>query len=208
MIGLETLLVFVPIALALNITPGADMLFCLGQGAKSGARAGVVAALGIATGSFIHAVVAGLGLAAFLGAFPLAFEIVRWAGVAYLIFLAIQTLRSPSNIAAQHPTESESLQKIWREGTLVCLLNPKVAIFMLALVPQFVDPTQGSVFVQFLVLGTILNIGGTLICGLVGIFAGRVGQYLAKNASAAAALQYLSSLIFVGLAFKLATDRR
>ena len=91
MIEFETLLIFIPIALALNITPGADMLFCLGQGAKSGPQAGVVAALGIATGSLIHAVVAGLGLAAFLAAFPLAFEIVRWAGVAYLVYLAVQT---------------------------------------------------------------------------------------------------------------------
>lgn len=208
MIDFNTLLLFIPIALALNLTPGADMLFCLGQGAKSGPRAGVAASLGIATGSFIHALAGGLGLAALIAANPIAFEAIRWAGVGYLLYLAFGAFTSP--IASLKPEDvgrSKSWQA-WKDGVLVCLLNPKVAIFMLALVPQFVDPDKGSVLVQFLILGTILNIGGTVINAVIGAFAGGIGEFLMRNQTAASALQYITGFVFVGLAAKLAFDRR
>ncbi|MBF9052234.1 LysE family transporter [Roseobacter sp. HKCCD9010] len=208
MIDLNTLLIFVPIALALNLTPGADMLFCLGQGAKSGPKAGVAASLGIATGSFIHALVGGLGLAALIAANPIAFEVIRWAGVGYLLYLAFQVFTSPIGTLQPEKVDRSMSLQAWKDGVLVCLLNPKVAIFMLALVPQFVDPEQGSVLVQFLIFGTILNIGGTVINALVGALAGGIGAFLARNRTAASALQYLTGFVFVGLAAKLAFDRR
>lgn len=208
MIDLQTLFLFVPIALALNLTPGADMLFCLGQGARSGPKAGVAASLGIATGSFIHALVGGLGLAALIAANPIAFEAIRWAGVAYLVFLAVQALTSPiGQLKPTHVGRAFALQA-WSDGVFVCLLNPKVAIFTLALVPQFVDPDGGSVLVQFLIFGTILNTGGTIINGLIGIFAGRISVVLSRNSSIARGLQFATSFIFIGLAAKLAFDRR
>lgn len=208
MIDLQTLLLFIPIALALNLTPGADMLFCLGQGMKSGPRAGIAASVGIATGSFIHALAGGLGLAAVIAATPLAFEAIRWAGVAYLLWLAIKTFTTP--LGTLQPTEVGASQswRAWLDGVFVCLLNPKVALFILALVPQFVDPSRGSVLVQFLIFGTILNIGGTLINGLVGVFAGSIGRYLAQHRTAARGLQYITGSVFIGLAAKLAFDRR
>ena len=208
MVDFQTLLVFTPIALALNMTPGADMLFCLGQGAKSGPRAGLLASLGIATGSFIHALAGGLGLAALIAANPIAFEVIRWAGVAYLVYLAIQAISSPIDQVSPTNVDGSSAFKAWKDGTFVCLLNPKVAIFMLALVPQFVDPERGSVLLQFLIFGTILNIGGTLINGVIGLFAGRISSVLAKNKRVARGLQYTTSSIFFGLAAKLAFDRR
>lgn len=208
MVDLETLLFFVPIALALNLTPGADMLFCLSQGANSGPRAGIAASLGIATGSFLHALAGGLGLAALIAANPIAFEVIRWAGVAYLVYLAIQAFVSPPNsMTAKGAGRSSSLQA-WKCGVFVCLLNPKVAIFMLALVPQFVDQSKGSVLAQFLILGAVMNIGGTIINALVGFFAGGIGGFLAQNLRAARIMQYLSGLVFVGLAAKLAFERR
>ncbi|WP_119165089.1 LysE family translocator [Algihabitans albus] len=207
-IDVQTLLIFIPIALALNLTPGADVLFCLGQGIRSGPRAGFAASLGIATGSFVHALAAGLGLAAVIAAHPLAFEAIRWAGVCYLLWLAVATLREP--IGALKPAEVRRAGAIsaWRNGIFVCLLNPKVALFILALVPQFVDPSRGSVLIQFLIFGAILNVGGTVINGLVGVFAGGIGRFLARNASVARALQYLTSFVFFSLAAKLAFDRR
>lgn len=208
MIDFQTLLVFIPIALALNMTPGADMLFCLGQGAKSGSKAGFSASLGIATGSFIHALAGGLGLAALIAANPIAFEVIRWAGVAYLVYLAYQAFSSPIHQVAPTNVDRSYALKAWKDGVLVCLLNPKVAIFILALVPQFVDPKQGSVLVQFLIFGTILNIGGTMINGLIGLFAGRISGVLARNRRVARGLQYATSFIFFGLAMKLAYDRR
>lgn len=208
MIDFQTLLVFIPIALALNITPGADMLFCLGQGAKSGPRAGLSASLGIATGSFIHALAGGLGLAALIAANPIAFEVIRWAGVAYLLYLAYQAISSPMDRIKPTNVDRSYALKAWQDGVFVCLLNPKVAIFMLALVPQFVDPGRGSILMQFLILGTILNIGGTVINGLIGVFAGRISGVLSRNTHVARGLQYATSFIFLGLAARLAFDRR
>ena len=208
MIDLNSLFVFIPIALALNLTPGADMLFCLGQGAKSGPKAGMAASLGIATGSFIHALAGGLGLAALIAANPVAFEIIRWAGVGYLLYLAAKAVTTPiGSLEPDNLDVSRSLQA-WRDGVLVCLLNPKVAIFMLALVPQFVDPDKGSVLFQFLIFGMILNIGGTIINAVIGVFAGGIGRFLARNKRAASRLQYLTGFVFVGLAAKLAFDQR
>ena len=207
MIDWNSLWIFVPVALALNLTPGADMLFCLAQGAKSGPRAGIAASFGIATGSFLHALAGGLGLAALLAAYPAAFEVVRWSGVSYLVYLAINAFRSIDDLASPASVDKANMWKAWREGIFVCLFNPKVAIFILALVPQFVDPARGSVLVQFLIFGTILNIGGTIINAAVGMFAGQMGQFLARTPSAQKLFGMLSSLIFIGLAIKLAWSR-
>lgn len=208
MIDLQSLFVFIPIALALNMTPGADMLFCLGQGTKSGPRAGLSAYLGIATGSFIHALAGGLGLAALIAANPIAFEVIRWAGVAYLVYLAYQAISCPIDQVAPTNVDRSYALKAWKDGVFVCLLNPKVAIFMLALVPQFVDPERGSILIQFLIFGTILSIGGTVINGLIGLFAGKISGVLTQNKRVARGLQFATSFIFIGLAAKLAFDRR
>ena len=208
MIDLQTLMIFIPIGLALNLTPGADMLFCLGQGLKSGPRAGVAASCGISVGSLIYSALAGLGLAALIAANPLAFEAIRWAGVAYLVWLAVGTLRAP--LAAMQPADVArgSAFKAFRTGILVNLTNPKVALFILALVPQFVDPARGPVLVQFMLFGLILSVGGTVINGMVGAFAGQIGQGLARKVYLARGLQYATSFVFLGLAAKLALERR
>lgn len=208
MLDLETLVIFIPIALALNLTPGADMLFCLGQGMKSGPRSGIAASFGISTGSFLHSLAAGLGLAALIAAHPMAFEVIRWAGVIYLVLLAITTFRAPVGVLHATDVAVSGAFRAYRTGIVVNLLNPKVALFILALVPQFVDPARGSVLGQFLQCGAILVVGGTVINGLVGGFAGSIGQVLARNVSLARGMQYATSLVFLGLATKLALDRR
>lgn len=208
MIDLHTLMIFVPIALALNLTPGADMVFCLGQGLRSGPRAGVAASFGISVGSLIHAAAAGLGLAALIAANPVAFEFIRWAGVIYLVWLAIGTLRAPFTALQPANVAKGSALTAFRTAIVVNLTNPKVALFILALVPQFVDPERGPVFVQFLAFGAILSIGGTIINGVVGGFAGQIGQMLARRVILARSLQYATSFVFLGLAAKLAFDRR
>jgi len=207
-IPVETLLVFIPVALALNFTPGADMLFCLARGSSAGPMAGIAAALGIATGAFIHAFVAGVGLAVVLATYPIAFEVLRWSGVIYLLYLAYTSLKQPIANAQPEPVSKADIVKAWRDGTLVCFFNPKVALFILALVPQFVDPDRGSVFIQFMIFGAILNIGGTVINILVGVFSGSVGRTLAKNKSLARWLQWISSALLIGIAFRLAFDKR
>jgi len=202
------LLIFIPAALALNLTPGSDMLFCLGQGLKSGPKEGIAASLGIATGSIIHILMAGLGLAALLASSPLAFEVIRWVGVSYLVWLALQAYRNPISTVQAREAKTRSVFKAWRQGMLVNLLNPKVIVFILAFIPQFVDPTRGSVFLQFLIFGAVLNVGGTIINGLVGTFSGKIGKTLAANGKLARIFQWFTSAVFIGLAAKLAFDRR
>ncbi len=152
------LLIFMMAGIALNLTPGADMMYCLSQGLKSGPKAGFAASLGIATGSIIHVLLAAFGLAALIAANPLAFEVLRWAGVAYLVWLAVQALRTPLQVDLPDEAKRSQPMKAWRDGVLVNLLNPKVIVFILAFLPQFVDPLRGSTVLQFLLLGLVLNI--------------------------------------------------
>jgi len=208
LIPVATLLVFIPAALALNLTPGNDMLFCLGQGMKSGPRAGIAASFGIAAGGMLHTLAAALGLAALLAAHPGAFEAIRWAGVAYLVWLAIQAFRSPTPLLAPTAGMRNTPWRAFREAVVVNVLNPKVAVFILAFLPQFVDPARGSTFLQFLLLGVVFNIGGTVANLLVGIFAGRLSGWLASRAKAARGFQMFTGLIFLGLAARIAFDRR
>lgn len=206
-INIDGLWLFIPAALALNLTPGPDMLFCLSQGVRSGARAGFAAALGVATGAFIHSLAAGLGLAALIAAQPWLFEIVRWAGVIYLTWLALKAFREPITLTLPSGTASTAV-RAWWDGIVVSLLNPKMALFILALVPQFVDAGRGNILLQFLIFGAILNIGGTVVNGIVGGFAGGVGRTLAHNRAIARRLQFLTSVLFLGLAARLAFDKR
>ncbi len=219
MIDSAQLLLFIPAALALNITPGNDMLFCLGQSLKDGPRAGIAASLGIATGGVIHTLLAAFGLASLLAATPWAFEALRWAGVGYLIWLGIQSLRgdgidfdsatslkqrSPVKNAKQRP----SLYRPWRDGTIVNLFNPKVAIFILAFIPQFVDTNTGSTILQFLILGAIFNVMGTAVNFLVALFAGKVRALFASNQNFSKRFQKITGAVYLALATKLAFEHR
>jgi threonine/homoserine/homoserine lactone efflux protein len=199
-----TLLAFAPAALALNLTPGADMMFCLGQGLRGGPRAGMAANLGIAAGSVVHMFAAGLGLAAVLAAAPHLFEMIRWAGVAYLVFLAVQVLTSPLGVK---PAAAIRPARAFRDAMAVNILNPKVALFCLAFLPQFVDPAR-PVLAQFLILGGVLMAGGLAVNGAVGVFAGGLGQALARSTRLERGLRYASAGIFLALAARLALDAR
>ncbi len=199
------LLAFLPAALALNLTPGADMMFCLGQGLRSGARAAVAASGGIAVGGMVHAAIAGLGLSALIAAAPAALDVIRWVGVAYLLYLAVQALRAPV------PTTAEARQvrpraafRAFMQGFVVNLTNPKVILFVLAFVPQFVDPARGAVLGQFLIYGAVLSLGGFVVNAVVGVFAaGAVGR-ITGNLALGRVLGWISAGIFAALALRLA----
>ncbi len=200
---IETLLLFMAAALALNLTPGPDMLFCLGSGAHRGPKAGVAASLGVAAGAMVHTAAAAFGLAGLLMASPLLFEIVRWTGAAYLVWLAWNTYRAAPPVADGTAVTQNDITRIFLRGAVTNILNPKVAIFFLAFLPQFIDPARGSVVVQALVLGTMMNISGTIVNGLVGAGAGGLGRTLARNPAAARVLNYASGTVFLGLAVRL-----
>ena len=200
-----TLLAFIPAALALNLTPGADMMFCLGQGLRSGPRAAVAASAGISAGGMIHVTVAGLGLSAAIAAAPWAFDVIRWVGVGYLLWLAWGAFRNGYAAPGSLP---KAARRAFGDALLVSLTNPKVILFVLAFIPQFVTPQAGSVLGQFLVFGAVLSVGGFVINAGVGLFAGRARALLTGTPVASRILGYITGTIFAGLALRLAVLER
>ena len=206
MIALTTLLAFVPAALALNLTPGADMMFCLGQGLRAGSRAALAASLGVAFGGMVHVTLAGLGVAAAIAAAPQMFDVIRWVGVAYLLWLAWGAFRHGADLQAG---QEEAPSRAFRSGFWVSLTNPKVILFVLAFVPQFVDPSAGPVLLQFLIFGAIIGAGGVAVNGLlVGQFAGRARRLLFTSPAISRWLGRVTGTIFAGLALRLALLER
>ena len=199
-----TLLAFLPAALALNLTPGADMMACVGLGLRAGPRAALAASAGISTGVMAHVAMAGLGLAALIAAFPPALIAIRWAGVAYLLWLAAHALR-------QGPPRSDaparSPARAFGQGLAINLLNPKVILFVLAFVPHFTDPAR-AILPQFLAYGLVLALGGFVINGAVGAFAAGIGHRLATSPGLARGLGLASAAIFAALAIRLALMQR
>lgn len=200
-----TLAAFIPAALALNLTPGADMMFCLAQGLRGGPRPALAASAGVSAGSMLNVALAGLGLGAAIAALPGLFAVIRWAGIAYLLFLAWRTLRAPLVVA---DAPQVRVSRAFRDGFLVNVTNPKVILFILAFIPQFVDPSRGAVLGQFLIFGAIIAIGGFVINGAVGWGAGGIGKVLARDLRVERALRWASASVFGLLAAKLAWDSR
>ncbi|CUH75070.1 LysE family translocator [Tropicibacter naphthalenivorans] len=191
---------FIPAALALNVTPGPDMLFCLAQGLRGGPRSGWAASFGITAGGMVHALIAGLGLSALITAMPGAFEVIRYLGVCYLLYIAYKTLRTPFGGQDAPPV---SVKRAMRDGFIVNLTNPKFILFILAFLPQFVDVSR-PVLPQFLLLGVVIGIGGFLINGLVGQFAGRLKSKLTHGGGTERVMRWLTASLFGGLALRLA----
>jgi threonine/homoserine/homoserine lactone efflux protein len=163
----------------------------------------VAASAGISFGGMVHVGLAGLGLGAVVAALPWALEVIRWIGVAYLLWLTAQTLRHSR--AAKDNARAFGVWQAFRTGFYVNLSNPKVILFVLAFVPQFVRPDAGSVLGQFLVFGAVLGLGGFVINAGVGVFASTLGRRLARGGRL---LGYLSAGIFVALAARLAMMER
>lgn len=200
-----TLLTFIPAALALNLTPGADMMFCLGQGLRGGWRAAIAADLGIVLGGLVHVTVAGLGLGALVAHSPWVFDAIRWVGVGYLLWLAWGAFTGPVLVAAGPAIKPG---RAFGQALIVSLTNPKVILFVLAFIPQFVNPARGPVLAQFLIFGAVLCAGGLVINGLVGVFAGGLGSRLARSPRLVRGLGLASGGIFTALALRLAVMQR
>lgn len=207
MIDPIVLLAFLPAALALNLTPGADMMFCLGLGLRAGARPAIAASAGVSTGGMIHVMLAGMGLSAVVAALPWAFDVIRWGGVMYLLYLAWGAFRYGA-VPAAGEVQSEAIRRAFLSGLSVNLTNPKVILFVLAFIPQFVDPLYGPVFPQFLLFGAIIGLGGFVVNSTVGVFAGRAASTLTGSPRAGRILGYLSGTVFAALALRLAVMER
>ncbi|MCK6441213.1 LysE family translocator [Elstera cyanobacteriorum] len=209
--GIHGLWLFILAGALLNVTPGPDMALVIARSTQHGPRAGIAAALGIGVGTFFHIAAAAVGISALILASAWAFTAVKWVGALYLIYLGIQTLRATfSQAQAAAPLVAAapaSLAQIFRQGVLTNALNPKVAIFFLAFLPQFVDADAPSTAMVFLTLGLIFDVVGTLWNVAVALAAG----WLAATAPSQRLKLWLErgiGALFVGVGVKLALSGR
>jgi len=205
---LATFLAFALAGLALNIVPGADMTFVIASAARGGRRDGLIASLGIGAGALVHVFAAVVGLSALLAASQTAFTIIKWVGAAYLLYIAISLLRA-GKPADEKTTTRLSGWRLFRAAALVNLLNPKVALFFLAFLPQFVDPSASVPAVQILCLGLWFDFVGTVVNIIVAVVAARTAEQLRHVSWIGRAARYVAATAMGGLALKLAfADRR
>jgi len=205
---LHTLLLFLSAGLALNLTPGPDMLYVATRSTGEGRAAGLVSALGIATGCLFHISALALGLSAVLATVPALYDAVRYVGAAYLCYLGVRALLSPAQLDLAGRLEPKRLGAIYRQGVITNVLNPKVALFFLALLPQFVDPARGSPAHQIILLGLLFNTTGTIVNALVAIGASRATTWIRSKPRSLAIAQRATGAIFIGLGLRLAVSGR
>jgi len=207
---MPSLAVFMLGAILLNLTPGPDMLYVLARSAGQGRRAGVVSALGIGIGTLVHTLAAAVGLSALLLSSALAYDIIKDLGAMYLIYLGIRMIASQGHYALVMPGNgnSTSLANILRQAVITNVLNPKVALFFLAFMPQFVDPTKGAVAWQFALLGLMFDTSGTLVNITVAQLAGYINTWMTQRPGFSRAQRWLTGSVLIALGARLALGTR
>ena len=199
---------FVVAGLALNIVPGADMTFVIAAAARGGRRDGVVAALGIGAGTLVHIIAAVLGLSAILASSQTAFNLIKWIGAAYLLWIAFSLLRSGEIVETGAGAPAVSGLRLLRAAMLVNILNPKVALFFLAFLPQFVDPEAAMPALQILCLGLWFDVVGTLVNIVIALVAAGTAARLRHVAWLGRAARWVAATAISGLALQLAFSAR
>jgi len=192
----STLLLFAGASLALLAVPGPAVIYVVTRSLDQGHRAGIISVLGVETGTFAYALAAAAGLTGLIAASEIGFTVVKYAGAAYLIYLGIRKL-----CERDEPLQASSSarSRLYLRGVLVQLLNPKIAIFFLAFLPQFVDASRGAIAVQILVLGTIFTLLAVLSDGAYVLLAGAVGRWLRTGDRARRGLAKVSGGVYIGL---------
>lgn len=204
----DLLFPFLVAGIALNLTPGPDMTFVALSGARGGRKAGLAAASGIFVGCLGHILFAIVGLSALIAASEAAFAVVKWLGVGYLLYLAFQMLRRKTGaFEALNRSDSYRPWFAFRQAAIVNLLNPKVGIFFLAFLPQFIEPEVTTPWRQILALGILFNTTGAIVNGMVGLFSAVAARRLAANRWVSYATRWFAATVMGGLAIKLALSR-
>jgi len=204
----HALLLFAGAGLLLNVTPGPDLLYILGRSVSQGRQAGLLSALGIGAGCLFHVTAAALGVSALVLAVPVAYDVVRWAGALYLVWLGVKALRSQGSSLEVQAMAATSPRRIFVQGVVTNALNPKVALFFLAFLPQFADPSRGPLAPQLLLLGAIFTVNGTLVCLLFALFAARLGEWLKTRYGVTRLLDRATGGLFIALGLRLALLER
>jgi len=199
--SIEMLVLYLPVAFLVVIAPGADVLFIITNGVSNGPKAGVLSVCGIATGMLIHTILATVGLGILLKTMPLLYQGLLWSGALYLGYLGLSALRGSGGLAEIGHVEAKNALEIWRDGLFVNLLNPKALLFVVALLPQFIDPASSlSVSMQFFLLGLIIIGMMALVMTPIGICAGRCGEWLKNNPAYGQYVNRIVGVLFIGLA--------
>lgn len=202
MIDLSTLSVFVVAVLVLLLSPGPNMAFVISQGVAHGVQGGLAAALGILVADIVLTILTAVGVTAVVAAWPPAFDILRYGGAIYLLYLAFKAIHSPSSLAAES-TKLPSKLRIFRASMLGSLINPKALLFFLVFLPQFVVVSKGHVALQLAVLGLVLSIEALLFHMLLGALGGSLGQWLARRPVAAKVQSWVLGSVMGALALRL-----
>ncbi|HEX7518508.1 MAG TPA: LysE family translocator [Chthoniobacterales bacterium] len=209
MFGIHDFGLFLCAGVLLNLTPGPDTVYILGRSIAHGRRAGVASAFGICAGSIFHTCAAAFGLSAFLATSAWAFSAVKLAGAAYLIFLGLRALlRREHDLHVPAKFEQNDPVAAFRQGILTNVLNPKVALFFLAFLPQFIDSATPSKMAAFLMLGLTFVMTGTIWCLVLAWFAAAFSARLRGNAAVAAMLNRAVGSLFIFLGLRLAVAAR
>jgi threonine/homoserine/homoserine lactone efflux protein len=190
---------FMSVTAALVFMPGPNTLYIIARSVNQGRRAGVVSSLGVQVGSLVHIAAAALGLSALLLSSSLAFGVVKYAGAAYLICLGVKTLLTKETAGQAREVKTASLRRVFYQGVVINLLNPKTALFFFAFLPQFIDPARGRVGTQIISLGAILILLGTLSDMTYALAAGSVGNWLRGNLKFLRAQRIFAGSIYLGL---------
>lgn len=209
---------FLIAALLLNISPGPDMAYIVGQTAVHGRKIGLFSSLGVISGAFVHVLAATFGLSAILATSALAFAIVKWIGVAYLVWLGIGALRSSfakseTDLGSEEPSAPISTKPMtafgaWRQGVMIDVLNPKVAIFFMAFLPQFIDPSRGNGAVQFLVLGLMVLLIAFVVEGMLVLAVASTAGRIKGSRKLGAWLNRALGGMFIALGIRLAISQQ
>lgn len=210
MTGIINFETFVTAGILLNLTPGNDTIFILSRSMAQGKQAGVMSVLGIATGSVIHTTLAAFGLSIIIAKSIIAFNIIKYAGAAYLVYIGYKMLTDRSQLKTETSLSEKktTLKQIYLDGVITNVLNPKVALFFIAFLPQFIDPTFKNTVFPFLVLGITFTITGTIWCLVLANFASIISHKLKNNKKLSAYINKACGAVLIGLGIKVALTGR
>ncbi|WP_440109209.1 LysE family translocator [Paenibacillus sp. QZ-Y1] len=205
---LQTILTFLGTAVLLTIMPGPDNMFTLAQSIGKGRNAGIFTTLGLCTGLLVHILAATFGLAAMIYQSSLAFSVIKYVGAAYLLFLAYKSFRAKDSGFELKSGQSLNYKALYKKGVIMNVLNPKISLFFLAFLPQFINQESGNVSIQMLVLGVVFLVQTLVIFGLISIFAGKVGSFLRKTPTFSKKINYIQGSLFTLIGLKIAFTQK
>ncbi|SDI44427.1 Threonine/homoserine/homoserine lactone efflux protein [Alteribacillus persepolensis] len=202
------ILAFLGTAVVLTIAPGPDILFVIAQSMTQNKMAGIATALGLCTGLLVHIAFAAAGISAIIYQSSIAFSVVKYAGAAYLLYLAWQAFRDQSNVALSNDASPFTYRKLYKKGIIMNLLNPKVSLFFLALLPQFTDPTAGSVPLQMVLFGCIFLIQALLIFSVVSVAAHKTSTLVLRHPRIQRRLNVIQGTLFTVIGLQILFSRQ